>query len=81
MPKVLFGSVERITRSGVGFEGVDTRVLFTPSCPGFTGLTGALDWSNRCEPFMDLSRVNCLIRVSLGCVVAGHFLAGLEMFY
>jgi hypothetical protein len=24
-------------------------VLFIPSCPGYTGLTGALDRSNRCE--------------------------------
>jgi hypothetical protein len=44
--------VERIGRSGVGFEGVDPRVLFIPSCPGYTGLTGALDWSNQCEPFV-----------------------------
>jgi hypothetical protein len=44
--------VERIGRSGVGFEGIDPRVLFIPSCPGFTGLTGALDRSNQCEPFV-----------------------------
>jgi hypothetical protein len=44
--------VERIGRSGVGFGGVDPRVLFIPSCPGFTGLTGALDRSDRCEPFV-----------------------------
>jgi hypothetical protein len=24
-------------------------VLFTPSCPGYTGLTGALDRSDQCE--------------------------------
>jgi hypothetical protein len=24
-------------------------VLFIPSCPGYTGLTGALDWCDRCE--------------------------------
>jgi hypothetical protein len=36
----------------VGFEGVDSRVLFIPSCPGYTGLTGALDRSDRCEPFV-----------------------------
>jgi hypothetical protein len=24
-------------------------VLFIPSCPGYTGLTGALDRSDRCE--------------------------------
>jgi hypothetical protein len=52
IPKVLFGSVERIGRSRVGFGGVDPRVLSTPSCPVYTGLTGALDRSNRCEPFV-----------------------------
>jgi hypothetical protein len=50
--KVLFESVERIGRSGVGFGGVDPQVLFIPSCLGFTGLTGALDRSDRCEPFV-----------------------------
>jgi hypothetical protein len=44
--------VERIGRSRVGFGGVDLRVLFIPSCPGYTGLTGALDRSDRCEPFV-----------------------------
>jgi hypothetical protein len=34
------------------FGGVDPRVLFIPSCPGYTGLTGALDRSDRCEPFV-----------------------------
>jgi hypothetical protein len=42
--------VERIGRSGVGFGGVDPRVLFIPSCPGTTGLTGAFDRSDQCEP-------------------------------
>jgi hypothetical protein len=32
-----------------GFGGVDPRVMFIPSCPGYTGLTGALDRSDRCE--------------------------------
>jgi hypothetical protein len=27
-------------------------VLFIPSCPGYTGLAGALDRSDRCEPFV-----------------------------
>jgi hypothetical protein len=31
-------------RSGVGFEGVDPRALFIPSCPDVTGLTGASPW-------------------------------------
>jgi hypothetical protein len=53
--KVLCEFVERIGRSGVGFEGVDSRVLFIPSCPGVTGLTGALDRSDRCKPFVRFS--------------------------
>jgi hypothetical protein len=28
-------------------------VLFIPSCPGYTGLTGALDRSDQCEPLWD----------------------------
>jgi hypothetical protein len=44
--------MERIGRSGVGFGGVDLRVLFIPSCPGYTSPTGALDRSDRCEPFV-----------------------------
>jgi hypothetical protein len=31
---------------------VDPRVLFIPSYPSYTGLTGALDRSDRCEPFV-----------------------------
>jgi hypothetical protein len=52
IPKVLFGSVERIRRSGVGFGGVDPRVLFIPSYPGSTSPTSALDRSYRCVPFV-----------------------------
>jgi hypothetical protein len=55
IPKVLCESVERIGRSGVGFGGVDSRVLFIPSCPGVTGLTGALDRSDRCKPLVGFS--------------------------
>jgi hypothetical protein len=46
IPKVLFKSVERFGRLRFGFGGVDPRVLFIPSCPGYTGLTGALDRSD-----------------------------------
>jgi hypothetical protein len=49
IPKVLFKSVERFGRSKYGFGGVDPPVLFIPSCPDYTGLTGALDRSDRCE--------------------------------
>jgi hypothetical protein len=54
IPKVLFESMERIGTSGFGFGGVDPRALFIPSCLGITGLTGALDRSDRCEPFVGL---------------------------
>jgi hypothetical protein len=47
--KVLFKSVERFGRSKFGFGGVDPWVLFIPSCPGYTGLTGALDRSDWCN--------------------------------
>jgi hypothetical protein len=52
IPKVLFKSVERIRRSKFGFRGVDLRVLFIPSCPGYTGLADALDRSDWCESLM-----------------------------
>jgi hypothetical protein len=42
--------VERFGTSKFGFGGLDPRVLFIPSCPGYTGLTGALDQSDRCKP-------------------------------
>jgi hypothetical protein len=32
--------------------GVDPRVLFISSCPGYTGLTSALDRSDWCEPLV-----------------------------
>jgi hypothetical protein len=80
IPKVLFKSVERFGRSRFGFGGVDTRVLFIPSCPGYTGLTDALDRSDRCESLLGFASVNCLTRVSLGLGVAGQFLVRLELF-
>jgi hypothetical protein len=52
VPKVLFKSLERFGRSKFGFGGVDPRVLFIPSYPGYTGLTGALDRSDRCKPLV-----------------------------
>jgi hypothetical protein len=52
IPKVLLQFVERFERSRFRFGGVDPRVLFIPSCPGYTGLTGALDWSDQCEPLV-----------------------------
>jgi hypothetical protein len=52
IPKVLFKSMERFRRSRLGFGGVDPRVLFIPSCPGYTGLIGALDRSDRYKPLV-----------------------------
>jgi hypothetical protein len=91
MPKVLFKSVERLGRSKFGFGGVDPRVLFILSCPGYTDLTSALDRSNRCNPCWVFARVNvcvCLLlsRVAvvsslsrfgarLACLVFWDFLA------
>jgi hypothetical protein len=56
--KVLFKSVERFGRSKFGFGVVDPRVLFIPSCRGYTGLTGALDRSDRCNLWWVSARVN-----------------------
>jgi hypothetical protein len=39
----------------VWIGGVDPRVMFIPSCPGYTGLTGALDRSDQCESLMGLA--------------------------
>jgi hypothetical protein len=73
IPKVLHKSVEQFGRSRFGFGGVDPRVLFIPSCPGLTGLTGV-------DHLWDLPRVKCLTRVSLGRGAAGQFLVCLELF-
>jgi hypothetical protein len=45
---------------GVGFGGVDPQVLFISSCRGSTGLTGALDRSDRCEPYVGFAGFVCL---------------------
>jgi hypothetical protein len=66
----LFKSVERFGRSRFGFGGVDPRVLFIPSCPGYTGLTGALDWSDRCNPRWVFARVNAWVCSLWSCVAA-----------
>jgi hypothetical protein len=39
-------------RPRFGFGGVDLRVLFIPNCPGYTGLTGVLDWFDQCKPLV-----------------------------
>jgi hypothetical protein len=45
-------SVERFGRPKFGFGGVDPRVLFIPSCLGYTSLTGALNRFDQCEPLV-----------------------------
>jgi hypothetical protein len=70
VPKVLFNPMERFGRSKLGFGGVDPRVLFIPSCPGYTGPTGALDGSERCNPWWFFARVNVWVCLLLSCVEA-----------
>jgi hypothetical protein len=62
--------VERFGRSKFGFEGVDPQVLFIPSFLGYTGLTGALDRSDRCNPRWVFARVNVWVCLLLSCVGA-----------
>jgi hypothetical protein len=50
--------------------GVDLRVLFIPSCPGYTGLTGALDRSDRCNPWWVFARGERLVSLLLSRVGA-----------
>jgi hypothetical protein len=42
--------------------------MFIPSCPGYTGLTGALDQSDRCNPRWVFARVNIWVSLLLSCV-------------
>jgi hypothetical protein len=43
-------------------------VLFIPSCPGYTSLTGASHRSDRCNPCWVFSRVNVWVCLLLSCV-------------
>jgi hypothetical protein len=45
-------------------------VLFIPSCPGYTSLTGALDRSGWCNPWWVFARVNVWVCSLLSCVGA-----------
>jgi hypothetical protein len=45
-------------------------VLFILSCPCYTGLTGALDRSDRCNPWWDFAQVNVWVCSLLSCVAA-----------
>jgi hypothetical protein len=58
------GAIRKIE---VWIWGVDPRVLFIPSCPGYTG---ALDWSNRCNPWWVFARMNVWVCLLLSCVGA-----------
>jgi hypothetical protein len=62
--------VERFERLRFGFGGVDPQVLFIPSCPGYTGLTGAFDRSDRCNLRWVFARVNVWVCSLLSCVPA-----------
>jgi hypothetical protein len=53
-------------RSGVGFGGVDLRVLFIPSWPGSTGLIGAYEQSDQCVPFVGFASSELLNPCVLG---------------
>jgi hypothetical protein len=81
IPKVLFGSVERIGRSELDLEELtrgfcsSRATQVTPVWPVLLiGLTGV-------SPLWDLPQVSYLIRVSLGCAVASQFFVSLELFF
>jgi hypothetical protein len=65
------------SQSGVGFGGVDPWALFIPRCPGATGLTDALDQSDRCKPFMGFTSGERLgvfpVVMCCYCLVLGRF--------
>jgi hypothetical protein len=73
----LFKSVERFGRSKFGFGGVDPRVLFIPSCPGYSGLTGALDRSDRFKSLVGFASSelldSCVVGSWCGWPVLGLF--------
>jgi hypothetical protein len=54
------------SESGDGFGGVDPRVLFIPSYPGYTGLTDALNRSDLCEPFVGFASGELLVPCVFG---------------
>jgi hypothetical protein len=43
-------------------------VLFIPNFPGYTGLIGALERSDRCNPWWVFDRVNVWVCLLLSCV-------------
>jgi hypothetical protein len=46
--------------------GVDPQVLFILSYPGYTGLTGALDRSDRCKPLVGFASGELLDSCAFG---------------
>jgi hypothetical protein len=72
-------SVERFGRSKFGFGVVDPWVVFIPSCPGYTGLTGALDRSDRCESLVGFASGELLVSCGFGLGAARQFLVCLEL--
>jgi hypothetical protein len=69
IPKVLRKSMERFGRLGVGFGGVDPRVLFIPRAQ-VTCLTGASHRSDRCRLVSSSARVNVWVSSLLSRVGA-----------
>jgi hypothetical protein len=66
----LHRSVKRFGRSGVGFGGVDPRVLFIPEQPNLIGLTGAAhrsDWCRGSVGFASGERLGVFLIVSSCC--------------
>jgi hypothetical protein len=54
-------------------------VLFIPSCPGYTGLTGALDRSDRCEPLVGFASGDLLDSCVFGSWCCWSVLGLLEL--
>jgi hypothetical protein len=67
-------------------------VLFIPSCPGYTGLTGALDQSDRCESLVGFASSelldscvfrsvwSCFVRFCVGFSFCGGCVLGVFLF-
>jgi hypothetical protein len=68
-PQSLAQILERFGKSGVGFGGVDPRVLFIPRAQ-VTGLTGASHRSDRCRVLLSFARVNVWVSLLLSRVDA-----------
>jgi hypothetical protein len=56
-------------------------MLFIPSCPGLTSLTGASDRSDRCVPFVGFASGELLDSCVFGSWCSSQFLVCLELFW